>query len=225
MHNFFSGRYRAGYHEQVKKILLIISAIVIVCALGYGGYIGYGFYRAYGGVNGIRSLFTQSMHPLAAPVLEKYGNSTYGFRFAYTNEYALTEGDIGTSTGSYHEIKLTAISETVPAVDGEAPPSIRIDIYKNTVPPMTMDDWFKKVPEQSGSNLTDGTYNSVSASDSSKQPVITYHRTGLYEGDTTAFVQRGYIIALSVTYRTPHDAIVSAYNTMLASFHIDPTPK
>jgi hypothetical protein len=166
-----------------------------------------------------------SMHPLPAPVLETYSNATYGFRFAYTNEYALTETDIGTTTGSHHVIKLTAISETVPAIDGEAPPAITIDIYKNTIPPMTMDEWFAKVPEQSGSNLTDGTYHSVAASDSAQQPVITYHRTGLYEGDTTAFVQRGSIIALSVTYRTPYDAIVSAYNTMLASFHIDPTPK
>jgi len=51
---------------------------------------------------------------------------------------------------------------------------------------------------------------------------VSYHWSGLYEGDTTAFLHNGSIVVVSVTYIAPEDEIRAVYVKILSSLDLVP---
>lgn len=161
-----------------------------------------------------KQMFTQE--PVAIPGAtgeNLYANGTYGFSFVYPDYYVLTEQEVGNAERMHYAVTLVDTDDTVLPEGGEGPTAITIDVYQNNLDKQTLDDWLET--NQSNFKLGAGTRAVTSVGG---KEAITYSWSGLYEGETTAFIHGDNIIAISVTYFSRTDQIRADYLALLASF-------
>lgn len=144
---------------------------------------------------------------VAAPVsvVNSYENQQYGVAFSYPEGYAQTEAP----SDERYTVTLVQEADALPPENGEGPTAITIEVFSGA---STTQEWLA-LPA-SNYMLGDGTYveTTVASTDA-----VRYGWSGLYEGETTAFVHEGRVIAVSVTYMTPADKIRTDYESVLAS--------
>jgi hypothetical protein len=173
----------------------VILGIIVVLALVVTGYLFWG-------------------SPAAAPEaptakdMNLYANGTYGLSFSYPENYILSEQEAGPG---HYAITLILEEDAVPVVNGEGPTAITFDIYDHKEGG-TLSDWLTR--QESNFQISDGTYASTTVGD---VEAVHYGWSGLYEGETTAFMHEGKVIAASVTYRSPSDEIRNVYEAVLES--------
>lgn len=157
--------------------------------------------------------------PTKSPTLLSYSNDRYGISFSYPVGYILSEEDSNTPAVTNHTITLIAEEDAVPVIaGGEGPVSVTIEVTEDVSRTLPYTDVLETAKSSSATNfhLSDGTYDRT---DINGTEAISYHWSGLYEGETTFFIHRGkYQIAVSVTYHSRTDKLRSVYDTVLATF-------
>lgn len=150
---------------------------------------------------------------------KSYANDLYGIFFSYPQGYVLSERTEGPFVRRHHTISLIEDKDTVPRLNGEGPTAITIDIYDNTsqqnARPMTLLGWIST--DESNAYLGNGIVASTTVDGT---PALTYRWDGLYQAQTTAFLHKGHIIAVSVTYQSPADPIYATYQSLVASLRL-----
>lgn len=152
--------------------------------------------------------------PTTSSGLNLYANGTYAMSFPYSGDYLVSEGERGTPQAPHYAIILTHRDDADLPLGGEGPTTISIDIYPNAPNPKSLEAWLVSSPE---SNFALGPQE-FSESVVSGEPALSYRWSGLYEGETTAFLHDGNVVLVSVTYLSPDDTIVSDYRTLLSGF-------
>jgi hypothetical protein len=142
-----------------------------------------------------------------------YANGTYGVSFPYPDAYLVVEGERGTQARPHYAIVLTHEDDISIPVGGEGPPTITIDIYPNQTN-TTLEEWVTTTPE---SNFALGNQKLLPTT-VGEHDARTYRWSGLYEGVTTALLVENVIVAISVTYLTPDDTIITDYQNILQGF-------
>jgi len=173
----------------------IILGIVLVLAVAVTGYL----------------FFISPATPEVAhtPSMNLYANGTYGISFSYPENYVLSEQEYAQD---HYVITLIREEDAVPVIGaGEGPTAITFEIYGQEEG-ATLSDWLSD--PRSNFQLGDGTYASTTVSGND---AVHYGWSGLYEGETTAFLHEGNLIAVSVTYMSPSDPIRATYDAVLAS--------
>jgi hypothetical protein len=148
--------------------------------------------------------------PIASPTptSNTYANDRFGISFTYPEGYILSEKSVATD---HYAIALIREEDAVPVVaGGEGPTAVTIEVY-NAEEGSLVD--FLARPE-SNFQISDGTYASMTVAG---LDALSYGWSGLYEGETTAFIRNNYVFAVSVTYRSPSDPIRAAYEEVLSS--------
>ena len=142
-----------------------------------------------------------------------YRNDTFGITFAYPESYVMSQIDAGNAERRHTILTLIAEEEasTTPAAS-EGPPAVAIDFYKNDLDKRSLTDWLKTAD----SNYTVGT-SSIASTTISGVEAVQYQWTGLYQGETTAFLHKDNVVAVSVTYVSPEDQNVAVYRALLES--------
>lgn len=125
-------------------------------------------------------------------LLSEYSNSFFGISFSYPSDYIITEHQVNNN----HQITLINKKDLPLPVNGEAPPSVTINIYENDKDKYTAEDWALKSKE-SNLKLGEGTISNILLS---KSPAISYRWSGLYEGTTIVSANPKYVYTLNVTY-------------------------
>ncbi len=156
---------------------------------------------------------SDAMAPQQVVVPEQtYANQVYGISFSYPAGYLLSEQAAG--DGPY-VITIIKEEDAIPRTNSEGPTAISIAIYDGPIGDGTLDGWL--AANESNFALGDGT--SVSSTVNGAE-AVTYRWSGLYEGETTAFLHETNLVAVSVTYMSPSDEIYAAYQNLLASFRL-----
>jgi hypothetical protein len=145
-----------------------------------------------------------------------YNNSTYGIAFNYPKGYVLSEGEKGNAERMHYAIVLVQEADAVLPQNGEGPTAITIDIYQNNLDKLSLLDWLNGTAV-SNFKLGDGTYSSTTVGG---KEAVSYAWSGLYEGETTAFLHKDNIVAVSVTRLTPEDTILTDYQELLSSVQL-----
>ncbi|MBP9817040.1 MAG: hypothetical protein KBD05_03370 [Candidatus Pacebacteria bacterium] len=136
-----------------------------------------------------------------------YTNDVYNFSFSYPDGYVITESTVGTD---HYAIRLVKEEDAVPPENGEGPTGITIDIYTNNA--LSLSEW---VTTAALSNFALGDKTSTPTSVSGVS-AVQYRWSGLYEGETTAVLHKGNVIAVSVMRINPEDH-TEAYKEVLSS--------
>jgi len=178
--------------------IVVILALLITGAFFYGGNL---------------------MNPPAPQIAENnlYANGVYGISFQYPAGYVLTEREVGNAERGHYNITIVREEDATPPENGEGPTAITIDIYQNNIDNQTLIDWLTNT-NASNFKLGDGAYASTTVNGTE---AVSYRWSGLYEGETTAFLHDGNIIAVSVTYFTREDQIRADYYALLASLNLE----
>lgn len=155
-------------------------------------------------------------HPapkMAAPSGNSYKSETYGIAFFYPDGFTLSETDDDSAERSRHTITITRTSTTTLPEAGEGPSSVSVTIYDNEQDKLALMDW---VTGSSFSNykLGPGTIASTTVGGVES---LTYRWSGLYEGETTAFVHGDSIIAVAGSFMDPRDPVIGAYRMVLST--------
>lgn len=145
-----------------------------------------------------------------------YANGAYGISFPYSESYLVSEGERGTPERPHYSIVLTHEDNADLPIGGEGPPTISIDIYDNSVNPKSLENWIATTPE---SNVSLGNGKLVNYSVDGED-ARAYRWSGLYEGETVAFLHGTHVITISVTTLSPEDAIVTDYRALLEGFTV-----
>lgn len=148
------------------------------------------------------------------PRFQTYANDALGIAFAYPQGYVLSEGEIGSTGERHYVISLIRQEDAVPVEGGEGPTSVILDFYQNDAG-KTLDDWLAS--DASNLRLGDGATAAVTVDGIS---ATQFHWSGLYEGETTAFLHGNNIIAVSVAYFSLTDEIYSTYRAILSSLSL-----
>lgn len=126
-----------------------------------------------------------------------YSSDIYGISFSYPSNYVLGEQDIATSDlQKYHEISLIDKNDLPVPINGEGPPAITIDLYKNDINEYTAEGWANN-SKQSNLKLGEGRIATTSISGF---PAISFRWSGLYEGTTIVLSKTSFIYTFNVTY-------------------------
>ena len=189
---------------------LIIALVGIALALGLYVFVGRsGFIQPLGQ----KEEKTATTTP---PVVERvqyitYGNDTYGVTFQYPEGYVMKEFDLGNEERKHKAITLVRKEEAMPPENGEGPTGISLDFYHD-VDQMTLHEWLDTT--SSNFKLGNGAYASTTISGIE---AVHYRWSGLYEGETTAFLHKDNVVAVSVTYLSPEEEHVAVYRNLLQS--------
>ncbi len=178
--------------------IVIILALLVTGAFFYGG-----------------NLFMPPQEGATGQNL--YANGTYGLSFQYPANYLLTEREVGNAERGHYTITLVQEADATPPENGEGPTAITIDMYQNGIDNLTLLAWLTATND-SNFKLGDGTYASTTVDGTE---AVSYHWSGLYEGETTAFLHNGNIVAVSVTYLTREDQIRADYYALLAFLNLE----
>lgn len=146
----------------------------------------------------------------------RYVNDTYGIAFHYPSGYVLEEGEKGDRAERHYAIVLTRQEDASPRENGEGPPTISIDIYQDHPDHQTLSEWLKD-NNTSNFKLSDGTYVFTEINGTE---AASYRWSGLYEGETTALLHKGNVVAFTVTYLTPEDAHLNVYRELQSSVEL-----
>ncbi len=149
------------------------------------------------------------------PLEQTYGNDLFGVSFAYPVGYLLAEAEVGVLGRTHHVITIIKEEDAVPRIHSEGPPTITLDFYQNDTKPQTLEEWVKG----DESNLRLGNGESTSLTVDGVEGV-QFNWSGLYEGETTAFLHNGKVVAVSVTYLSPADEIYLDYQALLRSLRL-----
>jgi hypothetical protein len=157
-------------------------------------------------------------NPVVAPLApsqsagQTYANDTYGVSFSYPEGYVLSE-EMG-GEGLY-VVRLIREEDAVPVVaGGEGPTAITLEIAP-VEDDLTLEGWLTS--PASNFQISNGTYSSHEVEGLS---AVHYSWSGLYEGETTALLHEGHVVALSVTYMSPADPIRAAYDEVLSTLRL-----
>lgn len=184
------------------KTLFIIAVIILGSLGGIGYYVSE--YGTFGGV-------------------KLYSSDTYGISFSYPKTYFLTEKMQPGSGERYHytislfedtEFNRKLVAGEVPGTEG--PVAITFDIYQNNLDKQSLLGWMNN-SSASNFKLSDGKHSLIEVSGAE---AVRYAWDGLYQGDTVAFLSGDNIIATSVTYNSPEDAIKKDFEKVLLSIKL-----
>lgn len=139
-----------------------------------------------------------------------YENQSYGISFGVPEGYVQEEREVGDLHRGHYVITLTRAEDVAVPENGEGPTGITIDIYQNDIDKQTLLNWLT-MTSFSNYKLGNGTYASTSIDGTE---AVRYKWSGLYEGETTAFLHGDSIIAVSVTRLSPSDH-TDAYELVL----------
>lgn len=145
-----------------------------------------------------------------------YKNTTYGIAFDYPSGYVLDEGERGDGHREHYGIVLVREEDSEPRLNSEGPTALTVDIYQNNLDKQTLTGWLIG-SNQSNFKLSDGTYASTTIHG---REAITYRWSGLYEGETTAFLHNDRIVVVSVTFMTPGDENIDTYKKTFSSLRL-----
>lgn len=148
------------------------------------------------------------------PKLQTYANDALGIAFAYPQGYVLSEGEIGSTGERHYVISLIRQEDAVPVEGGEGPTSVILDFYQNDAG-KTLDEWLAS--DASNLRLGDGATTAVTVDGAH---AVQFRWSGLYEGETTAFLHGNNIVAVSVAYFSLADEIYSTYRAVLSSLSL-----
>lgn len=156
--------------------------------------------------------------PQTTQTMKHYENATYGIAFDYPLGYVLDEGERGDGHRGHYGIVLIREEDSAPRINGEGPTAVSIDLYQNNLDNQTLLGWLTG-SNASNFKLSGGTYASSTVDG---KEAVTYRWSGLYEGETTAFLHNGRIVAVSVTWLTPEDVNIATHKALLASLRLLP---
>lgn len=149
-----------------------------------------------------------------AAVEQTYANDLLGISFSYPTGYLLSESSATEGANERYTITIIADEDAVPRVNSEGPTAITIEAY-SYAEPVTLSVWLTK--NESNVALGDGQLSSTTVDGAE---AVRYDWSGLYEGETTAFVVGSRVVAVSVTYQSPADRIYEDYLMVLSSLRI-----
>lgn len=200
----------------MKKTTTAMSAIVITVIL----VVGLVFVFSYR-----EDQVVDSDYVPVAETWKKYRSESAGVAFSYPADYVLTEAERGNAERSHYSIVLVRAEDAVVPENGEGPTAISIDIYQNNLDKQTLIGWLTDSNQSNFKLSPTGTYASTTVGVSGgggrgEVEAVNYRWSGLYEGETTAFVHRDNIVAMSVTWLTPEDRIVSSYRSLMKSLSL-----
>lgn len=145
--------------------------------------------------------------------INTYTNDAYGITFDYPDGYVLQETERGNAERGHYWVTLIRTEDATPPENGEGPTAISIDIYQNNLDKQTLFDWLTGTND-SNYKLSDGASASTTVAG---EDAVSYRWSGLYEGETTAFLRNDNIVAISVTYLTPQDVNITVYRDLIKS--------
>lgn len=148
-----------------------------------------------------------------------YTNDSYGFAFDYPSTYVLSQRDVKATKDvqAHHQITLMLAVDAARITDnGEFPPSITFDIYKNPKK-LSLSAW--------ATSTKDSLYylseeQRLHTAVVAGQPAVAYVWSGLYQGSSYIFTQRGNIIVASVTYISPDNLIYSDFTEIMKTARV-----
>lgn len=146
-----------------------------------------------------------------------YESEEHGIAFTYPDGFVLAETDAGNGEREHDTIVIVREEDATPVPDSEGPIAVTIDVYQNNLDNQTLLGWMTG-SNQSNFKLGPGTYASSTVDG---REAVTYRWSGLYEGETTAFLSDTDIVAVSVTSLTPEDETIDAYRMVLTSMRVD----
>lgn len=191
--------------KPLRSLILIVLAIAIV---GAGAY-------AFFAKKALSP--TDDLREGQASADERYTSAEHGLSFSYPMGYVLTEQEVGSGQEAHHQIMLVRAGDEIAPEGGEGPAAVTIDIYENRRGTGSAKDWMTKT-DQSNFRLGPGTYEET---DVDGEPAYAYAWSGLYEGRTTVLAHGNDIVAISVTYLSPSDDLLTVYADVLASLRFD----
>jgi len=182
----------------MKKRLIRVFIIVV---LGVGAYLLL-----------TSGLFTPKSEEGSIAV-STYTNEKYGILFTYPKEYILAEAERGNAERSHYSIVMTSPGDTIAPENGEGPTAITIDIYQNNLDKETLLGWLQG-NGASNFKLGDGKYSATVVGGTE---ALQYRWSGLYEGETTAFLHKENVVAVSVTYLDSGDEKTGVYRDIVST--------
>lgn len=148
---------------------------------------------------------------------QRYENKKFGISFSYPNGYVLEEREIGSGEREHYAITLMRQADLPLPKDGEGPPTISIDVFQNNLDRLTLMQWLTET-SYSNFKLSGGRYAETTVGGTS---AVFFHWSGLYEGNTVAFLHGDVVVAISGTYLAPGDPIALDFEEVLASVRLD----
>lgn len=139
-----------------------------------------------------------------------YTSEAYGISFSYPEGYLISEGLAGSD---HYSIRLVREEDAIPPENGEGPTGVTIDLYTNNT--LSLSEW---VTTSNRSNFTLGDKSST-ATTVDGAPAVSYRWSGLYEGETTAFLHKENVVAVSVMRISPEEH-TEAYEEVLSSLSL-----
>lgn len=194
----------------MNKVLLIITIILALIAIGLGAF--------------LYSRKAEVPLPIIekAPEVQTYANTDYGLSFAYPLNYYLKERNAGTAERP--QLSLVLVEDTQEnrdVIEGhstearDGPTAITVDAYPNP-DRLTADDWVRAD--------TNWTIRTSEAAPIGKGKItgVTYTWSGLYEGKTVVVTNGIKAYVFSVTWMTPTDPILVDFDALLSSVELTP---
>jgi hypothetical protein len=149
---------------------------------------------------------------------KNFTSEMYGISFTIPEGYALLEGQKpGAGAPTYSYVIIDSEEFERPRRNGEAAPSISIDVFDTKTSSLSLPTWFHTNPS-SNSNLTYA--RSYATTTFAGRPAIGYRWSGLYEGETLAFIHKDYLIALNVSYIDAGDKNIPAFRKLMESLKL-----
>jgi hypothetical protein len=185
-----------------KWLPFIILGVVII---------GFGIYKY---ISRAPSIDAGAISTEPAPDM-RFTAKNYGFAYTIPGDYVQLEGEKGTPAQTHYAYIMVNRKDVKPVQNGEGPRTISIDVLGNPKK-LTLDQWFK-TSTTSNSNLAKAPYATTTVFG---KDAIVYKWSGLYEGETIAFIHKENIVMMSVTYLTPEDRNISAFKSIVASLEL-----
>lgn len=142
-----------------------------------------------------------------------YSVDEFKFSFAYPNTYHLEEYDLGNGERQHVSVAITDNDATI-APDSEGPTAITVDVYQNDLDKLTSEQWITTTGDSNWKLAT----SPLERVEVGGKEALSYRWSGLYEAETTVFEHADNIIAVTVTFIAPEDAIRSDYARVLSTF-------
>lgn len=177
------------------KYLAVFAALIVLVIVGYS------------------MLGRDTTSAPRAPSDNRYESAIHGIAFFYPDGFVITEQEIGTSERSRYMITIVREEDVGIPEGGEGPTAVTIDIHDNALDQTPLYDW---MTASSFSNYKLGPMTYATTSVDRKESV-TYRWSGLYEGETTAFLHEDRVFAVSGTFMEPTDPVVLAYRMILGT--------
>lgn len=150
----------------------------------------------------------------AAPAANRYENRTLGIAFSYPEGFAISEGEFGTLTDGHYAITLVRETDTALPEAGEGPTSVTVEVRERG--DATLHEWMRQAPA-SNFHLGPGSYASTTVGGAD---AVIFAWSGLYEGETTAFLHGERIVSISGTVLSEDDGMREAYELVRDSFEL-----